>query len=105
MLDKLYEYLLSDDISLYEEEIFKMIPELRYEKGFDQKSEWHEFDVWNHTLATILACDNNKGDRLVLLLHDIGKPFSYQDDKDVRHFKNHALKSKFWYHLKYFFFI
>ena len=30
--------------------------------------------------------------RLALLLHDIGKPFSYQDDESGRHFKNHALK-------------
>lgn len=32
--------------------------------------------------------------RLVLLLHDIGKPFSYQDDGNIRHFKGHALKSR-----------
>ena len=31
--------------------------------------------------------------RLVLLLHDIGKPFSYQEDGNIRHFKGHAQKS------------
>ena len=30
--------------------------------------------------------------RLVLLLHDLGKPFSYQDE-EVRHFRNHAAVS------------
>ena len=78
---------------LYENELFELIPELKSEKGFDQKSEWHCFDVWNHTLTTVNACDMNPEDRLVLLLHDIGKPFSYQDDGNMRHFKGHAKKS------------
>lgn len=92
-LKKLYEYLLSLNIKDYEKKIFEIIPELKNEEGFDQKNEWHCFDVWDHTLATINCCDRNKEDRLVLLLHDIGKPFSYQDDGDIRHFKNHALVS------------
>lgn len=32
----------------------------------------------------------NPEDRLV---NDIGKPFSYQDDGNIRHFKGHAKKS------------
>lgn len=92
-LDKIYDYLLSDNILLYENELFEIIPELKYEKNFEQRSEWHCFDVWGHTTATISACDNNVEDRLVMLLHDIGKPFSYQDDGNIRHFKGHAQKS------------
>ena len=93
-INKVYDILLKDDIELYEDELFLLIPELKYEKDFDQKSPWHSFDVWNHTLATIKACNNDKNDRLVMLLHDIGKPFSYQDDGNLRHFKNHAIVSK-----------
>lgn len=89
-LYKLKDYLLYDDISIVEDEIFSIIPELRSEKNFEQKSEWHSFDVWNHTLATINACDANFDDRLILLLHDIGKPFSFQEEGNIRHFKNHA---------------
>ena len=92
-LDKIYDYLLSDNILLYENELFEIIPELKYEKNFEQRSEWHCFDVWGHTIATTSACDNNVEDRLVMLLHDIGKPFSYQDDGNIRHFKGHAQKS------------
>ena len=92
-IKKLFNILLSDNILLYENELFELIPELKSEKGFDQKSEWHCFDVWNHTLTTVNACDMNPEDRLVLLLHDIGKPFSYQDDGNMRHFKGHAKKS------------
>ena len=75
-IKKLFNILLSDNILLYENELFELIPELKSEKGFDQKSEWHCFDVWNHTLTTVNACDMNPEDRLVLLLHDIGKPFT-----------------------------
>lgn len=92
-LDRLKYYLLYDDISIVEDEIFLIIPELKKEKDFDQKSEWHSFDVWNHTLATINACDENFEDRLILLLHDIGKPFSFQEEGNIRHFKNHAIQS------------
>lgn len=92
-LDKLKYYLLCDNISIVENEIFKIIPELRSEKNFEQKSEWHSFDVWNHTLAVINACDKSFEDRLILLLHDIGKPFSFQDEGNIRHFKNHAKHS------------
>lgn len=92
-LGRLKTYLLSDNISLVEDEVFLIIPELKNEKNFEQKSEWHSFDVWNHTLATINACDKNFEDRLVLLLHDIGKPFSFQEEGNIRHFKNHAKKS------------
>lgn len=92
-LDRLKNYLLYDDISKVEGQIFAIIPELKNEKDFEQKSEWHSFDVWNHTLATINACDENFEDRLILLLHDIGKPFSFQEVGNIRHFKNHAKQS------------
>jgi tRNA nucleotidyltransferase (CCA-adding enzyme) len=32
--------------------------------------------------------------RIALLLHDIGKPFSYQDKRGIRHFHNHADESE-----------
>lgn len=73
-------------------QIFQMIPELEDEYGFEQRNPWHIYDVWNHTLV---ALKNSKSDleiRLALLLHDIGKPHSYQDDENVRHFKKHPEK-------------
>lgn len=92
-LECLNKYLLADDILIYENEIFKIIPELKYEKNFEQKSQWHCYDVWMHTVKAINACEKNFENRLVMLLYDIGKPFSYQDDGEIRHFKNHANKS------------
>lgn len=97
-IDVLRNILLVNDVkkSILNNEniIFEIIPILKYEKGFEQRSRWHWYDVWNHTINAVSASDKDFEIRLVLLLHDIGKPFSYQDDKDIRHFKGHALKSK-----------
>jgi len=76
------------------EKIFKIIPELRDEDGFDQKNEWHKYNVWRHTEVALSNSKYDIEERVVLLLHDIGKPFSYQEDGDIRHFKGHAQKSE-----------
>lgn len=75
------------------ETIFQIIPELRETDGFEQKSPYHSYDVWTHTIKAIQKSIPNLEVRLALLLHDIGKPYSYQEDNDIRHFKGHPQKS------------
>lgn len=74
------------------EYILTTIPELKNEIGFDQKHPHHHLDVWNHTLLALSMSECNHITRTALLLHDIGKPFSYQEG-EVRHFKGHPEKS------------
>ncbi len=69
--------------------ILDVIPELRFELNFPQNHPHHHLDVWNHTLLALSFSNNDFLTRLTLLLHDIGKPFSYQD-AEVRHFHGHA---------------
>ena len=69
--------------------LLSMIPEIKYMIGFEHKHPHHHLDVWNHTLFALSLSKKDFDIRLSLLLHDIGKPFSYQDG-EVRHFKNHA---------------
>lgn len=64
----------------------------KYMVGFLHNHPQHHLDVWNHTLYALSLSPNDITIRLALLLHDIGKPFSYQDNR-VRHFKNHAYAS------------
>lgn len=62
-------------------------PELLEGVGVEQ-NEWHAYDVWGHSLATIDA--SPVGDlavRLSALFHDIGKPRT----KDGPHFYRHEL--------------
>ena len=65
-----------------------IIPEIKDMIGFEQKHPHHHLDVWNHTLLALSLSEEDFDVRLCLLLHDIGKPHSYQDG-EVRHFKNH----------------
>lgn len=90
------EKILSFDVIAEKEEqiIFGIIPELKYEKDFPQNNPWHIYDVWNHTKKVVQNSNADKEIRLVLLLHDIGKPHSYQDDENgIRHFRGHSQKS------------
>lgn len=71
------------------EYLLTIIPELKFILGFLHKHPHHHLDVWEHTLLALKLSENDFEIRLTLLLHDIGKPFSYQEGK-IRHFKNHA---------------
>jgi len=76
------------------EKIFKIIPELKAEDGFKHKHPHHCFDVWGHTMEALKRSRPDLQIRIALLLHDIGKPYSYQEGEDgVRHFKGHPKKS------------
>ena len=85
--------LLSDDIvkSINDNmnDLLSIIPEIKYMIGFDHNHPHHHLDVWHHTLLALSLSNKDFDIRLCLLLHDIGKPFSYQDE-EVRHFRNHA---------------
>ena len=73
--------------------IKKEIPEIEYMIGYNQKHPHHHLDLWNHTLYALSISPKDYEIRLALLLHDIGKPFSYQEIDNIRHYKNHAIKS------------
>ena len=93
----LEKILLSNKLSLSlendKETIFKIIPELKDTDGFDQKNDYHIYDVWKHITKAVEKSKYDLDIRLALLLHDIGKPHSYQEENGIRHFKGHAQKS------------
>ena len=85
----------SDAIIKNEDAIFKLIPELKKCKGFNQNNPWHPYDVYNHILHVVDNVDNDLTLRLIALFHDIGKPETYtEDEKGIGHFKNHWLVSQ-----------
>ena len=91
---KLNEILLSEDVvkSINDniDYLLEIIPEIKKMIGFEHKNPHHHLDVFNHTLLALSLSKNDLDIRLCLLLHDIGKPYSYQETSDgFRHFYNH----------------
>lgn len=69
--------------------ILKNIPEISHMIGFEHKHPHHHLDVWGHTLLALKSLESKDLEtNMAVLLHDIGKPFSYQDE-EIRHFHGH----------------
>ena len=51
----------------------KILPELTLGKGMAQRSDYHRYDVLNHSLRAVYYAQ--KEVRLAALLHDVGKPY------------------------------
>lgn len=70
-----------------------IIPEYADTTLFNQNNPYHIYSVGIHSLYAYEYLENSADlvTRIAALLHDIGKPSCYQDDKNgVRHFKGHA---------------
>lgn len=86
----------NDVVSSIKKELNKIllvIPELKDIVNFEHCHPHHHLNVWEHTLIALEFSDNNLNTRLALLLHDIGKPHSYQEDGEIRHYMGHPQKS------------
>ena len=94
---RLEEILMEDDVvsSIRNnfEELVEIIPEVKDMVGFDHKHPQHHLDVFEHTLLALSLSPKDFEIRLVVLLHDIGKPHSCQEG-EIRHFKNHPVVSR-----------
>ncbi len=90
---KLQEILESEnvieEIDSNMEYLLTIIPEIKNMIDFPHNHPHHHLDVWEHTKLALSLSENDCEIRLAWLLHDIGKPFSYQDE-EVRHFHGHA---------------
>lgn len=75
------------------EQLTRIIPEIKHMMHFEHQHPHHHLDVWEHTLLALENSNNNLKTRISLLLHDIGKPFCYQQDGEIRHYNCHAEKS------------
>lgn len=86
------EECLTEDVELISENmesLLILIPEIKNMIGFEHKHPHHHLDVWQHTLEVLKNLNSKDLElNMAALLHDIGKPFSYQDEA-VRHFHGH----------------
>ena len=71
-----------------------VVPEIIPMIGFNQHSEYHCFDVWQHTVGTIENSEPEHILRWAAFFHDIGKPDCFSlNEYDVGHFYGHAALS------------
>ena len=72
-----------------------VIPEILPMHGFDQKTPYHIYDVWEHTAVAVSETPPMTHLRLSALLHDVGKPPSFfTDEKGIGHFYGHPVVSE-----------
>lgn len=68
----------------------EVIPEILPCVGFEQKTHYHNLNVWEHTVKAICSVEPVTHLRLAMLFHDLGKPACYQFYNEEGHFKGHA---------------
>ena len=67
-----------------------IIPEIADCQGFEQRTHYHDRDVWEHTIAAVCSIEPVVHLRLTMLLHDLGKPAAYSFYDGAGHFKGHG---------------
>lgn len=77
---KMLTHAKSDLLMEYSDVIAEFIPEIKPMIGFDQKTPWHKYDVYEHTARAVELTPNDPTLRLAAFFHDIGKPSAFQDD-------------------------
>lgn len=72
-----------------------ILPELQKSVGFDQKTPYHDKDIFEHTLSVVEKVPNNLTLRLAALFHDIAKPQCFFIGEDgIGHFYEHQKVGK-----------
>ena len=85
---------VTDEIRKNLDPLLQAIPEIQAMVGFAHCHPHHHLDVWEHTLLALSHSEKRILTRVALLLHDIGKPFCYQCDGEIKHYHGHAEKSE-----------
>lgn len=69
------------------------LPEICHTWQFAQNGGQHQYDVFFHTLKAVSLVPNDLVLRLTLLLHDIGKPYVWQQENEKDLFPQHEVVS------------
>ncbi len=66
------------------------IPEILPSIGFDQKSRFHCYDVWEHSVRSMTYVAPEKHLRYHMMFHDLGKPLCFTEDAWGGHYYGHT---------------
>ena len=88
------------EIDKYRDEIVALIPETKIMMNFNQQNYAHQYDLWEHSLQTVVGLPKYIEDDMVYLaalIHDIGKPdcqiYDERDGKVNMHYYGHPARS------------
>ena len=88
------------EIDKFRDEIVALIPETKIMVNFNQQNYAHQYDLWEHSLQTVVGLPKDIGDDMVYLaalVHDIGKPdcqiYDERDGKVNMHYYGHPARS------------
>lgn len=81
-----YGFLLMEETGILD----ILFPSLRKTVGFDQKTPWHDRNLFDHLLCVMDNVPNDLSLRLAAIFHDIAKPLTLKIDGDgTGHFLGH----------------
>ncbi len=81
---------ISEALTDFREVVFRLFPVLRQQYGFDQKSSYQSYTLYEHTAKAVGYAAPDYTVRLALLLHDIGKPDCAADRGDYNTYYGHS---------------
>ena len=95
VFEEFKKIIISDNVDRYMDEyreiFFEIIPELKECDNFNQRNDYHIYDVYTHTINVVKNTPKNLYLRLASIFHDIGKPRVFElDEEKVGHFLGHA---------------
>lgn len=84
-----------DILRAYPEVITFLLPEMKPCVGFEQRTAYHRFDVWEHSVRAVACVPPAPVLRLTMLLHDSGKPACFTvDAAGIGHATGHPKVSR-----------
>lgn len=89
------------EIDKYRDEIVALILETKIMVNFNQQNYAHQYDLWEHSMQTVVGLPKDIEDDMVYLaalIHDIGKPdcqtYDERNGKVNMHYYGHPARSK-----------